>query len=219
MKVRWIGHAMFLLTSEDGVRVATDPFAPGCFNGALAYDHCDVTADVVTVSHGTHDDHNAVWAVKGNPAVFEEAGSFEHGGVDILGLSTFHDDQGGAERGPNLVFRIGLDGLRVAHLGDLGHTLDEAQAGALAPVDVTLAPFGGHFTIDGAQAIEVARSLGTKILVPMHFKTPKVDFPIRPLEDFLDGSVPVRDVGEPEVEITRAALPGAMEIWKLAYAG
>ncbi len=218
MKMKWIGHSMFLLTGSDGTRVATDPFSPGCFDGALSYDSTGVEADIVTVSH-QHDDHNASWTVKGGPAVFDKAGSFEHKGVRILGVQADHDDEGGAKRGKILIFRIEMDGLAVAHLGDLGHELSAQAAGRIGRVDVALAPFGGFFTIDGKQAMAVARSLGARILVPMHFKTPKVKFPIKPADDFLPKAAWVKRKGAGPVEINAGNLPAALEAWVLDYSG
>jgi L-ascorbate metabolism protein UlaG (beta-lactamase superfamily) len=219
MKIKWIGHSMFVITSQKGTRIVTDPFATGCFNGALSYDAGNVSADIVTVSHNSHDDHNAVGAVRGEPVTFEGPGAFSHGDVEALGVATFHDENRGADRGENTVFRITVDGINVVHLGDLGHELDENQKEALAGADVTLAPYGGFFTIDGRQAMDVAQSLGTRILIPMHFKTPKVDFPIKPVDDFLKSQSRVKRTHTTEVELHSDALPKELEVWVLDYAG
>ena len=37
---------------------------------------------------------------------------------------------------------------------------------------------GGFFTIDHAAAAEVVDALEPRIVIPMHYKTDKVDFPI-----------------------------------------
>jgi len=219
MKIKWIGHSMFIITSQKGTRIVTDPFAPGCFNGALTYDATNVSADVVTVSHNSHDDHNAVEAVQGEPVTFEGPGAFSHDDVEAMGVATFHDQNLGADRGDNTVLRITVDGINVVHLGDLGHELDESQKEALAGAHVTLAPYGGFFTIDGHQAMDVAMSLGTRILIPMHFKTPKVDFPIKPAEDFLKSQPRVKRTHTAEVELRLDILPGELEVWVLDYAG
>jgi L-ascorbate metabolism protein UlaG (beta-lactamase superfamily) len=210
---------MFLLRSDSGTTVVTDPFETGCFDGALSYDTCGVSADVVTVSHDSHADHNAVDAVAGSPAVFRGAGAHEHKDVRALGVATFHDASKGSERGENTVFRIEMDGLRIVHLGDLGHELDEAQVREIGEADVVLAPFGGFFTIDGHQALRVARSLGARVVVPMHFKTSKVGFPIQPADDFLGGDVPASRPGTSEVEVSREGLPAEASVWILDHAG
>ena len=31
MKIQWLGHACFLLTSEGGTRIITDPYTAGAF--------------------------------------------------------------------------------------------------------------------------------------------------------------------------------------------
>ena len=44
------------------------------------------------------------------------------------------------------IFEVG--GVRIAHLGDLGHVLNDEQLAAIGAVDVLLIPVGGTFTID-----------------------------------------------------------------------
>ncbi len=218
MIIRWIGHSMFLLSSDGGARVVTDPFTPGCFDGSIAYDSTGISADIVTVSH-SHDDHNASWSVGGNPKVFDKPGTFEHKGILIRGVGSFHDESQGSKRGKNTIFVIAIDGLRIAHLGDLGHALDPARIREIGGADVALAPFGGFFTIDGKQAIAAGRSLGARIVIPMHYKTAKVKLPIKPAEDYLASDVPVKRTGNAEVEVHAGGLPDAPEVWVLGFSG
>ena len=56
MRVKWFGHAAFLLVASDGTKVIADPYVPGCFDNALCYGQITETADAVTESHD-HDDH------------------------------------------------------------------------------------------------------------------------------------------------------------------
>ena len=65
MKVKWLGHASFLITSDSGTRIITDPYET---SENLTYDEIRETADIVTVSH-EHSDHNNVAAVGGNPQI------------------------------------------------------------------------------------------------------------------------------------------------------
>ncbi len=214
MKLEWLGHACFRLTSKDGPSILTDPYKSGSFDNALRYAPADVEADIVTVSH-EHEDHFDLSAVRGSPYVVQEAGVTEHRGVRIEGFETFHDPSRGAERGANRVFKIGLEGLEVVHLGDLGHVLAEDMAREIGRADVLLAPVGGFFTIDKDQALEVAGQLEARILVPMHFKTAKVDFPIEGVEGFLEKAPGVKRLGDSVAEILEDALPARRETWVL----
>ena len=214
MKIEWLGHACFRLEADSGVTVVTDPYQSGAFDNALRYGPVDTEADIVTVSHD-HDDHFDPLAVRGAPRVVRESGAMEHKGVKIFGVDTDHDPSGGSERGHNIVFRIEIDGLAVVHLGDLGHVLTAEQAEGIGRADIVLAPVGGHFTIDKDEALQVVERLGPKVVVPMHFKTPKVDFPIAPVSDFLAEVSDAKRLGSASAEVSTETLPAKREVWLL----
>ena len=46
MKVKWLGHASFLVTSDDGKRIITDPYEPG-FRGLINYDKIEEAAHFI----------------------------------------------------------------------------------------------------------------------------------------------------------------------------
>jgi L-ascorbate metabolism protein UlaG (beta-lactamase superfamily) len=211
VRIKWLGHACFLIETADGTRIVTDPF-----NEEVGYPLPAVEAEIVTVSH-QHFDHNAVAVVRGRPHVVQEPGEHRLGTITIKGVSTFHDAEQGAKRGANVVFVIEADGLRICHLGDLGHLLNEEQLRRIGRVDVLLVPVGGTFTIDAGQAAETVAALRPRIAVPMHYKTDYINFPITGLEDFsrLFERVSTCDT----LEVTAARLPAATEIVVVSFAG
>jgi len=198
MTIKFLGHASFLITSEDGVRIITDPYEPGGYDGALRYGPITDEADIVTVSHD-HADHNYVDGVPGNPVVVTK--SAEVSGISFRVIDSYHDNAQGAERGPNRIFCFAVDGIRVCHLGDLGHLLSTEQATSIGDVDVLLIPVGGHFAIDAQGATQVIDQLKPAVAIPMHYKTPKVDFPISPVDDFLAGKQNVEDSGASQMTV------------------
>jgi L-ascorbate metabolism protein UlaG (beta-lactamase superfamily) len=209
MKVKWVGHACFLLTSEAGVRILTDPYTPGAFG--LGYRPPAETADIVTVSHD-HADHNNTAAVKGKPEVVRGEGVHKVKGVEIKGVSTSHDEASGSQRGPNTVFCFTLDGVRVCHLGDLGHDLATGSLAEIGPVDVLMIPVGGNFTIDANIAGRVADRIAPKVVIPMHFQNERCrDFPVAGVDDFRKKRQRVRTVDGSEVEIKKDELPAETE--------
>jgi L-ascorbate metabolism protein UlaG (beta-lactamase superfamily) len=208
MKIKWLGHSCFLITSKDGTRVITDPYAVG---GGINYSPIEETADVVVVSHG-HGDHSNVSAVQGKPEVLRGDGTKTAKGIQFKGIATYHDASQGKQRGPNTVFCFTLDGIKLCHLGDLGHVLDPEQAAEIGAVDILLVPVGGYFTIDASEASQVCNQLKPKVVIPMHFKTPKCAYPIAGVEDFLRGKKEVRRVGGSEVDVEQEKLPAATEI-------
>jgi L-ascorbate metabolism protein UlaG (beta-lactamase superfamily) len=229
--IKFEGHACFLITTDDGVRVLTDPYEPGGFGGAFAYGPITDAADVVLVTH-EHGDHNYVQGVPGEPVVVRESEvqegvEFEavpsrHGrpGLgDILQIiravlrvrviPSLHGRPDGQDRGGNRIFVWEADGVRFCHLGDLGFLLDAEQVAALAPVDVAFVPVGGKFTLDAAGAHQVVAQLQARVAIPMHYATDKVNFPIGKVDDFLREAKSVIRVGGSEWSVSASSLPEA----------
>jgi L-ascorbate metabolism protein UlaG (beta-lactamase superfamily) len=205
MKIKYLAHAAFLITSDAGVRIVTDPYAtsPGLKHGAI-----QETADIVTVSH-EHTDHNNAGAVRGNPEVVRAGAEVK--GIKIKAIPAAHDDKGGSQRGRNTIFCFDIDGINVCHAGDLGHALTDEQVKAIGRVDVLMIPVGGFFTIDAKTATKVAEQLKPKVIIPMHFKTEKLDFPISGVDEFIKGKSNVVQASS-EIELKAGALPAAMQI-------
>ena len=216
MEVKWYGHAAFFIKG-DGVRIITDPYKPGAYGGGIAYGPIRDEADVVTVSH-EHDDHNCTADLPGSPVVVKGPGRHEAKGVIFEGIATYHDPSGGAERGENTVFCFTVEGIRVCHLGDLGHVLKDEQVRAIGKVDLLLIPVGGFYTIDAKEATEVLQQLKPKKVIPMHFKTSKCNFPIAGVEPFLQGKERVRRVGRSVVTFSPGDFEGETEVVVLEHA-
>lgn len=211
MKIQWLGHAAFVLTAADGTRLLTDPYEPGCFEGAVCYAPITGQFDAVTVSH-EHADHNWTKGLAGNPRVIKGTGEFSAGGFSIAGFDSWHDNEHGRLRGPNTIFVFDDGEVRVVHLGDLGHELDAATVNRLGRVDVLLVPVGGTFTIDAGAAHRVSAQLGARLVVPMHFKTDKLGFDVAGVDPFIDGRENARRAGSDELEVVPEMLPVEPEI-------
>lgn len=156
MTITWCGHACFLLESSCG-SVVFDPYAPGKVPG---WKLPALTADKVVCSHG-HADHNWAEGVKLTGRTFTGK---------LTQIPSFHDDRRGALRGENLITLVEAEDLRVVHMGDIGCALTAEQIDALGRVDVLMIPVGGHYTVDAAQAREIAKALGAAIVIPMHYR-------------------------------------------------
>lgn len=187
MIITYHGHSAFKLKGKKGT-VVTDPY-----NDYVGFSMPRLSADLVTVSHD-HEDHNASEKIaetsrRSHPFIITKPGEYEVGGISVFGTSSWHDASQGAERGPNNIFTILLDGVRVCHLGDLGHELTTKQVDSIGPVDVLLVPVGGVYTIDPTLAVKAIRALEPGIAIPMHFKTDKhedaVFGDLKTAEDFL----------------------------------
>jgi len=209
MKIKWLGHASFLITSDTGVKIITDPYEPIL---GMNYKPIDEFADIVTVSHG-HSDHNNIAAVRGNPQVIDESTPVEMKGIKISGIDTFHDSSSGNERGPNIIYCMEVDGIRVCHLGDLGHMLSDRQVAAIGKVDVLMAPVGGNFTIDAGTADAVIEKLKPAVVMPMHFCNERCpDFPVAGVDTFTDGKTNVTFMDTSEIEYKAGELPESTRV-------
>ena len=208
MKIKWLGLASFLITSDSGTRIITDPYETG---GDLSYREIRESADIVTVSHD-HFDHNNVAAIRGNPQIFRKVGKADIEGIRFRGIASFHDNVGGKERGKNTISRFEVDGVKVCHLGDLGHQLSDEQISEIGPVDVLLVPVGGIFTIDAKIATKLCDRLKPKIIIPMHFMDGKCHFPIAGVDEFLRGKENLNRLDTSEIEIRSEELPSVTRI-------
>jgi len=208
MKVKWLGHASFLISSDNGLKIITDPYTRG---SGLSYAPISEPADIVTVSHD-HFDHNSVSSVPGKPEVITDGGDKNVKGIQFRGIATHHDESQGKERGANTIFCFSVDGIKLCHLGDLGHRLSKEQIAEIGSVDILLIPIGGVYTIDAKSAGPVIDDLKPKVAIPMHCKTPKCNWPLNTIEDFVAGKQNVRNPNSSEIEFKSGDLPETTEI-------
>lgn len=194
MKLTWMGHACFMLESADG-SVVFDPYAPNYVPGIELPELC---ADVCICSH-KHEDHYYPQAVK--------LSGREHS-LKITHFPCFHDEKGGALRGENLMTVVEAEGLRAAHLGDLGHMLSDEQIDALGKLDVLMIPIGGFYTIGSETAAGLVKKLCPKVVVPMHYKGQGFGFDVLETRDvFLKMMENVKSFDSCSIIITAATEP------------
>ena len=205
MIIKWLGHSAFEIVGSS--TLITDPYN----HPRVGELPVGLTADVVTVSH-EHRDHNYVEGVKDSPIVINTVGEFNVGEFDIKGIATLHDKEGGTLRGNNTVFTIFAEGIKLCHLGDLGHTLTEEQVSEIGPVDILMIPVGGTYTIDASEAVQVVSQLNPKIVLPMHYKpgNSSMTLPIDGVEQFnaLLGWDVIEETNELKIDRTTMELMG-----------
>jgi len=177
MDIVWYGHSCFRVSERGQAAIVTDPFGPD-----LGYEIPRLKADIVTLSHDAPG-HNYLAAIKGYEHVIGGPGEYEIGGVFILGIATFDQTQETPRR--NVVYVFDYDSLIVAHLGDLDHVPTQAQIEDLGTVDVALVPVGGGSALSPSQAAEVISLIEPSIVVPMHYKTGKLDLKLGAVTRFL----------------------------------
>ncbi len=191
LTLRWHGQSFFDLETSQGTRIAFDPHA------IEAYGRIVVKADLVLVSH-LHNDHTQIDAID-NPKKKVIQGLVVNGrrtdwnsidekfrDVTIRSVGAYHDDVQGLEKGKNTIFIVEVDGLRFAHLGDLGHVLTDQQLKQIGPIDVLMIPVGGVYTLNGTEAKKVVEQIKPRLyVVPMHYGTKEFE-DLLPVSEFLE---------------------------------
>ena len=209
MEITWLGHSCFRLKGAHAT-VITDPVSP-----ELGYTLGKVTARIVTVSH-SHPGHSYVQGVGGDPRIINGPGEYEISSVFIIGMATYHDGEEGRNRGKNTIYFLEIDGVKIVHLGDLGHALGAGSVEEIGDVDVLLVPVGGVSTINAAQAAETVRRLEAKIVVPMHYKTPVLKRELDSIDRFLK-EMGTQGNTQPRLSVTPHNLPLTTQVILLDY--
>jgi L-ascorbate metabolism protein UlaG (beta-lactamase superfamily) len=197
LDVTWLGHGCFRLRGRSAA-VVTDPFPP-----AIGLKLPKLDADLVTISH-EHENHSYTQVMR-DAYEIRGPGEYEVAGVSVIGVPTFHDAQKGAMHGRNTVYLIEIDDVRVCHLGDLGHALDDAEAEAISSPDVLLVPVGGHTAINAAQAAEIVRQLEPRYVVPMHYAIPGLKLELDPLDRFLKEMAVTASEPQPKLSVSASS--------------
>ena len=195
IKIKWFGHATFLVTSSKGVRLLFDPFIthnPSCPDAAKPVG----AVDLMLVTHG-HADHceDAARVARETGATIvaspELAGWLERQGtkhvrpmnvggrqtisdLDIAMVPAVHSSSApdGTYLGPATGFVVRFeDGLRIYFAGDTALFGDMRLIRDRYSPDVAFLPIGDRFTMGPEDAAVAAEWLGVKTIVPMHYGT------------------------------------------------
>jgi L-ascorbate metabolism protein UlaG (beta-lactamase superfamily) len=194
--ISWVGQSFFVIWSSKGTALAIDPHNIDAF-GIISDRR--LAADAVIFSH-LHNDHTQKEVLvngkdikvipgmqgKGLRADWTRIDEKIKNDIHVRNVGTYHDDMEGMMYGKNSVFIIDVDGFKIAHLGDLGHELTDAQLKKIGPVDVVLIPVGGVYTLNGAQARKVVEQLRPKeYVIPMHYGNARYS-DLLTIDEFLD---------------------------------
>lgn len=200
MKISWYGQSCFKIKCKD-VDILIDPY-----HESTGLKLSKTKTDLVLVTHG-HEDHNNIGIATGDPVIINGPGEYEVRDVFIYGKQAYHDDNNGKDRGVITMYLIEEDGLKLAHLGDIGQKrLTDDQLEFLDDVDILLLPVGGKYTINAQEASEILSEVEPRIVVPMHYKMPGLKMDLDSVDNF------VKEIGlnpekMDELKVTRDSLP------------
>jgi len=203
LKITYLAHSCFLITSSDGLKVITDPY------NVIGYAPINESADIVTISHEDWD-HSNVAGVTGQPEVVRAPGTTTVKGVEFKIIEAWHD---AGKTKPNNIVCFTVDGVNFCFLGDLGSTLTPEQISAIGSMDVLFVPVGGGgYTINAKRATETYSAINPAIVIPMHYGTQKLAFSLDGINDFLLEKSNVKKLNSSLLEISKAELPKSTTI-------
>jgi L-ascorbate metabolism protein UlaG (beta-lactamase superfamily) len=197
MSIRWHGQSFFEITTTKGTNIVIDPHA------IEVYPRVQTKAELVLMSH-LHDDHTQTHVVENLKDLMKDGRVLnalkktadmkedwdpidkQVKDVHIRDVGVYHDDAKGLKRGKNGVWVIEADGLKIVHLGDLGHQLTDDQIKKIGDVDILMVPVGGVYTLNGIDAQRVVKQLNPRhYVIPMHYGT-KVYDELLSVSSFID---------------------------------
>lgn len=216
VKIDYYGMSCFLITSDNGTRIITDPFFAD-----LEILHSELNkepADIVTVSCG-HYAHCYIWSVGGMPYIYQVTEPTELNGIKFRGVATRHltmSELAEQDPGDNIVMCFEVDKIKFCHLGALGHKLSDEQVKKIGKVDILMVPVGGVSTLPVNDAYEVCNQINPKVIIPMHYRSERCVLPSwATLNDFLKDKkdvVKFEPKGFNQITFTASELPSVMQI-------
>ncbi|MGL5067385.1 MAG: MBL fold metallo-hydrolase [Sarcina sp.] len=175
MNIYYLGHSSFLIKTENGKRILTDPFK---IDSALE------NVDIVTVSH-PHFDHSDTDTFPDKSRILQTYLNYENNFCEIETFNSYHDNFLGTKRGSNLIFFFTIENITLCHLGDLGHILDTPIIEKIKNVDILFVPVGENYTINLKSLFKMINQLNPRYIIPMHYKTEDSNLSLNSLDKFL----------------------------------
>jgi len=175
-EIRWHGHTCFRIKGKEAT-IVTDPV-----DRSTGYGMGKHNADIVTIS-GDPLGKN-LNAIRPEFRTIEGPGEYEMHDVFVTGARSYQDDKNGSELGYNTTYIVEVEGLKIGHLGNIGHTLTEAQSESFEDVDILLAPIGGEQGLTYEMAADLVTSLAPRLVIPMRYATEIGDTSLGDVQEF-----------------------------------
>ena len=212
MEINYLGRSCFKVIGKK-ISILIDPFDSEQVGIKLGKQD----ADVVISTHN-HKDHNNLSVLKNEDyLLLDSPGEYEVKESEFIGVSGFHDDKEGEERGKITMFAFEVDGIKIAHLSDIGCELSGPQLDCLDGVDILMLPVGGFYTIDAKKAIKVISQIEPKIVIPMHYSnTTEVSDNLAPVSEFIHEMALTPENLE-KLKLTKKELPEELQVVVLKY--
>ena len=175
MDITWYGHSCFRINERGYGSVVCDPYD----YEKIGYEPLKLKADIVTKKK-KKPGHSYLPGIKTTPFVIDRPGEYEINNIFITGHAT-----NGKGEPRNTIFVIEINGLFVAHLGNISRPPTDDDLESLGTVNVLLVPVGGGAGLNASQAVETIRKIQPNIAIPMHYSVARTLPELDPLSKFL----------------------------------
>lgn len=164
MIIRWLGESCFLIQVSNGRRVLLDPL-----NLAISK-ISSLTPSIITLSHNYLNIAKSSMPILRNCNTVNTLGIYKFYDILITGYQGYHDNLYGVKRGENIIYSTEIEGIKLCHLGHIGHNLSTDLISTLSDIDILFIPIGGHFTINSSQALDLIDIIKPKYIIPMYYR-------------------------------------------------
>lgn len=176
MRITWYGQSSFGIETAGGTRVVTDPYDPD----KAGFKPFPDPADIVIKSSSNDDFHDNDHLVPKKPGaavidaleVAKDGGGASSHGIDFRTIEAMeHDLHPSGHPDQNAMYRFGIDGIEVGHMGDMGNDFSDEQVEFFRGVHVLLGHAGGFPVISLEELKRIVELVRPNVVIPMHFRT------------------------------------------------
>lgn len=164
MIIRWLGESCFLIQVSNGRRVLLDPL------NLTISKISSLTPSIITLSHNYLNITKSSMPILKNCNTVNTLGIYKFYDILVTGYQGYHDNLYGVKRGENIIYSTEIEGIKLCHLGHIGHNLSTDLIATLSDIDILFIPIGGHFTINSSQALDLIDIIKPKYIIPMYYR-------------------------------------------------
>ena len=164
MIIRWLGESCFLIQVSNGRRVLLDPL------NLTINKISSLNPSIITLSHNYLNIDKSSIPILKNCNTVNTLGVYKFYDILVTGYQGYHDNLYGVKRGENIIYSTAVEGIKLCHLGHIGHTLSIDLISTLSDIDILFIPIGGHFTINSPQALDIIDIIKPKYIIPMYYR-------------------------------------------------
>lgn len=148
----------------------------------------------------------------------EGPGEYEVGDFSIKGVAAQRHLDTEADEKKSTMYRIEINGIRIALLGNVAPKLDEDQLEGLGIVDILVLPVGGGgYTLDATSAAALVRQIEPRAVVPIHYADSALSYevPQDTLETFTkELGAPVETTAKWKIKAA-SAIPEVLTVYEV----